>query len=188
MKTPSSPTSFKKGPLVRFFLWGVGWAPPVILRRRSAFSLVEVVIALGLVSFCLLAIVGLLPVGLKAVKNSREESAAANALNQLAEAVRNATTTAPGVYVADGAFTNITWSLGSGSASFTNPLSLYGQTTNSAGSRLVARVDIVPPVDTRSVGRASVSIAWPSAATWSNNAWTQSDGSVSAGIQFLPKQ
>lgn len=48
---------------------------PVLHPRASAFSLVEVVIALGLVSFCFVGVIGLLPVGLnqqsKAVQSTR---------------------------------------------------------------------------------------------------------------------
>lgn len=48
---------------------------PVLRPHASAFSLVEVVIALGLVSFCFVGVIGLLPVGLnqqsKAVQSTR---------------------------------------------------------------------------------------------------------------------
>lgn len=44
------------------------------LRGKFAFSLVEVVIAVGLVSFALLALVGLLTVGLKSSRESAEDT------------------------------------------------------------------------------------------------------------------
>jgi len=44
------------------------------LRGESAFSLVEVVIAIGLVSFALLALVGLLTVGLRSSRESGEDT------------------------------------------------------------------------------------------------------------------
>lgn len=160
---------------------------PSLIRHPAAFSLVEVVLALGLVSFCLLSVVGLLPVGLKAAKNANEESAAANALTQLADALRNATTNSSGTYVASGAFSNITWNLGAASNSFTANLAMNGQPTNAAGSRLVAKVDIVPPADLHAAGRARVSIAWPAAATNSRTVWTKADGFINGGLQFLPK-
>lgn len=43
-------------------------------RGESAFSLVEVVIAIGLVSFALLALVGLLTVGLKSSRESGDDT------------------------------------------------------------------------------------------------------------------
>ena len=156
---------------------------------RTGFSLVEVVLALGLVSFCLLAIVGLLPVGLKAMKNASGESAAANALNQLTDALRNATANSSGAYSAAGSFSNITWVLSGASNGISTNLSLNGvPTAGPADTRLVARIEIVPPSsDGTMPGRARVSVAWPASSAWSNSAWTKSDGSVSSGIQFLPR-
>jgi len=43
-------------------------------RKRFAFSLTEVVIALGIVSFALIAIVGLIPLGLNSLKDSVSDS------------------------------------------------------------------------------------------------------------------
>lgn len=45
-------------------------------RGRRGFSLVEVAIALGVVAFCLVAIVGILVVGLKSVATATQERAA----------------------------------------------------------------------------------------------------------------
>jgi len=51
---------------------------PFSVFSESGFSLVEVTLALGVAGFCMLAIVGLLPVGLSANRNSIGQSAAAN--------------------------------------------------------------------------------------------------------------
>jgi len=48
------------------------------------FSLVEVVLALGIAAFALVAIVGMLPVGLRLASESDEESRAVNILTQVA--------------------------------------------------------------------------------------------------------
>jgi uncharacterized protein (TIGR02598 family) len=64
-------------------------APPVPSRRpwfihrlrsrsQKAFSLVELTLAMGVSSFCLLSILGVLPVGLASNQNSRERTAAAS--------------------------------------------------------------------------------------------------------------
>ena len=50
---------------------------------RRAFSLVEVVIALGVTSFAVLALIGTLPTGIKSVQDSSNESARANILQQI---------------------------------------------------------------------------------------------------------
>lgn len=144
-------------------------------------------LALGVVSFCLLSIVGLLPTALRSVKNANAEAAAANALTQLADSLRNATTTNTASYTASGAFSDITWNLGAASSTLVRYLTLDGQPTNSAGARFVARIDLVPPSDLHSAGRARVSIAWPAASTYSNNAWSKADGFLGSGLQFLPK-
>jgi uncharacterized protein (TIGR02598 family) len=60
------------------FLWkGVRRA------RARAFSLVEVVLALGVTSFVLMALLGTLPAGVKSVKDSMNDSARANILQQV---------------------------------------------------------------------------------------------------------
>jgi uncharacterized protein (TIGR02598 family) len=56
---------------------------PRNLQPCSAFSLVEVVLALGVVSFALLALVGTLPAGVKALQDSMSESARANTTQQI---------------------------------------------------------------------------------------------------------
>src|SRR5205814_10489084 len=48
------------------------------LRRVYAFSLVEVTLALGVAAFCLLAVFGLMPIGLQTNRNTISQSAAAN--------------------------------------------------------------------------------------------------------------
>jgi type II secretory pathway pseudopilin PulG len=56
----------------------------------QAFSLVEVVLALGIISFCLVAILGLIPTGLNVQKSTTEEASAASALSMVASVVRSA--------------------------------------------------------------------------------------------------
>src|SRR5438067_2326768 len=48
-----------------------------LFRNKNGFSLVEVTIALGIGAFCLIAIFGLLPVGLTSNRNSVEQTKAA---------------------------------------------------------------------------------------------------------------
>src|SRR5437763_16587945 len=52
-------------------------------NRQHAFSLVEVVLALGVVSFAIVAILGLVPTGLKTSHSSQDETRA----TQLAQAI-----------------------------------------------------------------------------------------------------
>ncbi len=61
-----------------------------IFSRAAAFSLVEVTLALGICAFCLLAIFGLLPVGIKSGRMAVGETAAAGLLSMAATDLREA--------------------------------------------------------------------------------------------------
>lgn len=58
-------------------------------KNKDGFSLVEITIAIGIISFALLALLGLLPTGLNTVKASADESIATNILTAVAADVRN---------------------------------------------------------------------------------------------------
>ena len=67
----------------------LGSRPSTLNSRSSAFSLVEVVIAIGVAAFCLVAMLGLFPTGLKSVKNTLDQTAAAGYLDAVALDLRN---------------------------------------------------------------------------------------------------
>src|SRR5438477_12515416 len=48
------------------------------LRRVNAFSLVELTLALGVAAFCLLAVFGLMPIGVQTNRNATSQTAATN--------------------------------------------------------------------------------------------------------------
>ena len=52
-------------------------------RRRSAFSLVEVVMAIGIISFALVAVIGMIPVGLSTMRDAMDDNTAAQIANQI---------------------------------------------------------------------------------------------------------
>lgn len=158
---------------------------------NQGFSLVEVVMAVGIVSICLLSIVALLPVGLKSVQNANEQAGAAQILNGIAESLRNARLS-NSTYVFSYAGKNATYTLGgaSGNLTWTN-LTLLG-TTNDVFKRVKAQLDYTPPASISSAGRATVSVAWTAQTanlTWSssNNTWSNADGSLTSGLVFLVK-
>lgn len=155
---------------------------------RSAFSLTEVVIALGVISFALIAVFGLLPAGLKTVKNANEQAAAANLLGAIADAVRNASTNGSATTYSNSiAGQAIGYTLGGAATPITlTNLTLEGA-SNSISARLKAVVVITPPLSTTTPGSALISVAWPAQAVWGGATWTKHDGSVTSGIQFLPK-
>lgn len=157
-------------------------------KSRSAFSLVEVAISIGILSFCVLAVVGLLPVGLKSVQNANEQAAAAQVVAAIANSLRNATP-GNGTYTFSYAGKNGSFQIGPNATglSWTN-LSMEG-TANEAYKRLAARMDLVPPADATSPGTATISVAWPVAANpvWNpqTRSWSNAEGSLSSGIIFL---
>jgi len=63
-------------------------------RFRSGFSLVEVTLALGIAAFCLLAVFGLLPIGLKTQQSAIEQTAATRIISAAASDLRNTARTA----------------------------------------------------------------------------------------------
>lgn len=162
-----------------------------IKSKKSGMSLVEVVMAIGIASFALLAIVGLLPVGMKSIKNASEQAAAANLVNSIAHALRSAekvndTTFSNSfasqsiVYTIAGAQTNIAW----------DALDLNGCATNAASARLKARLVITPPSTINANGAALISIAWPAQSinlVWSDSQWSNAEGQITTSVRFLPR-
>jgi uncharacterized protein (TIGR02598 family) len=52
-------------------------------RETAGFSLVEVVLALGVAAFCLIAVMGMLPAGLNVQQNSIEQTTASRIMNTI---------------------------------------------------------------------------------------------------------
>lgn len=146
------------------------------LRHLAAgFSLVEVVIALGIVSFALVATLGLLPVGLDAQKQAASYARSVQALSELSDNAR-------GVYLSNG-----------GSTRF--PYPLEGLTPGTAGNASYALLangkiassgnDVLGRIFVRQYARTAdgmipvyLSVAWPAAAERSGDGWKNAQGSV----------
>src|SRR5205809_1506701 len=58
------------------------------LRRLHAFSLVEVTLALGVAAFCLIAVLGLVPVGVQTNRNATSQTTATNILSSVVSDIR----------------------------------------------------------------------------------------------------
>src|SRR6266516_223292 len=56
--------------------------------RTGAFSLVEVTLALGVAAFCLIAVFGLVPVGLQTNRNATSQTTATNILSSVVSDIR----------------------------------------------------------------------------------------------------
>jgi len=161
--------------------------PPIrISKTRRGFSLVEVALAMGIASFCLLAVAGLVPVGLDAVRGSREEAGAARCLEHISRALRTATPDASAQYQASDSYPALTWTAGTGLKVTLDDLSLDGRpTVDPLEQRLVSRVEIPPAGD-----QALVSVAWPARATWNevSASWENAQGSLSTCVVFRSRK
>jgi type II secretory pathway pseudopilin PulG len=128
------------------------------LRSAYAFSLVEVVLALGVASFAILAIVSLVPYGLQSSKESLDESAAINVLSEVI-ADRQATPLGlPSVNYQLPALTNL---MPASSNSF--GISDSNPSTNTALSASRYRVDYVVTAPATGLGpfQAQFRVSWP---------------------------
>lgn len=144
-----------------------------------------------------MAVVGLLPTGLKSVKNANEQAGAANALNALVDSLRKAQSTNNSVYSWVFANTTNYYTNGAGAPSALNltNLNLDGNPVASAAEspRLSARLEIFEtPGANNTPGRAVASVAWSALSRpgWdpANNRWTNADGFLTTGVQFLPRK
>lgn len=157
--------------------------------------MVEVTLALGLAGFCLIALLGLLPLGLDSMGAAGSEAGATNCMEQIAEAVRGAvvSSSSTAVYEVVGAYKNqnLTWALGGGQVdrSLGGVLSPSGfPSTNGNEARFVAHVKIFPPASVNSTGTAVISVAWPARSAWNAAAqdWQNARGAVHSVVVFLP--
>src|SRR4030095_12218986 len=133
------------------------------LRSIAAFSLVELTLALGIAAFCLIAVVGIIPVGVQTNRNATSQTAATNIMAAVVADLRaTPTTTNTSLRFAISFGTGGTQTRyfdGSGTAS----------TCSTPGSRY--RMDITwtpaPPALT-GLRYADVKVWWPAAATAAN--------------------
>lgn len=65
-------------------------------RSLSAFSLVEVTLALGIAAFCLIAVFGLMPVGVQTNRNATSQTAATTILSSVVSDMRASAIGTPG--------------------------------------------------------------------------------------------
>ena len=144
---------------------------------RSGFSLVEVTLALGIAAFCLLALFGLLPIGLSSNQAAVEQTTAAGVAMQLVSELREMPTTSTKTAVLKLPFTTST----SASA---NPSSIRyfaatGSPSGTDGTQFVAsgadesRYRACVGLLGSSTGTVSVRIvvAWPAIADRTNTGW-----------------
>lgn len=155
----------------------------------------EVTIAIGIASFALLGIYGLVPVGYQSLKRSDDRMASSLLFESLSQLIREARPATNGTYriagpFADSALGNASWQVGGGKV--TLPVTKVGEIGNmesgSAGRYVVAG-QILPPSTSGEAGQARLSVAWPATATFdpANLTWNNAAGFQEVTLYFLPK-
>jgi uncharacterized protein (TIGR02598 family) len=131
-------------------------------RRRvcTAFSLIEVTLAVGVAAFCLIAVFGLMPVGIQANRNATSQTTATNIIAAVIADLRATPTT-------------ITTSSQFGVTFGTNPPPLYfdgaGQFTTSIDSNSRYQLNITWNASAPAgLKYADLNLTWPAAATPAN--------------------
>lgn len=131
------------------------------MKKRSdrAFSLVEVTLALGIAAFCLIAVFGLMPVGVQTNRNATSQTAATSILSNVIADMR-ATPKPPAIN------TSVQYGI-----TFGTNKTLYfdgaGQFTTSPGANSRYRVNVTW-YGTSGLRYADVNVTWPAAATPAN--------------------
>lgn len=151
----------------------------------SGFSLIEVTLAIGIIAFALMAVIALLPIGLRSVKSATERAGAAAVLESISTALRHSATETPGEFKIISASGTNTFS---GPTNFVwNDLTLEGE-EDALAKRLAARVDILAIPTATNAGRAVVSVAWSAASNpeWNSDTqqWSRSEGFLTSGLLF----
>jgi uncharacterized protein (TIGR02598 family) len=124
----------------------------------AAFSLVELTLAIGIAAFCLIAVFGLMPVGVQTNRNATSQTAAASILSNVIADMR----ATPRTNATSSQF----------AITFGTEKTLYfdgaGQFTTSLGANSRYRVRITFPSSPSGLSYADVKVTWPAAATPSN--------------------
>jgi len=128
------------------------------LPSRPGFSLVEVTLALGIAAFCLIAVFGLIPVGVQANRNATSQTAATNIVAAVVADLRATPTTS-------------TTSTQYGITFGTNPPPLYfdgaGQFSTSLGANSRYQLGVTWS-GSSGLRYADVKVTWPAVATAAN--------------------
>lgn len=156
-------------------------------RLSNAFSLVELTLALGVAGFCLLALLGLLPTGVRTNQASVQQTTANDVASQVVADLRAAARLPPGqmskqfsLHPHNGGPWDPTpdWMYFSNDGKYL--LNSNNQTT--APDNGAFRVDITyrfPPTDTTSL--ADITVSWPGAALNGVSSLTATDLKKAAG-------
>jgi uncharacterized protein (TIGR02598 family) len=143
--------------------------------RLAAFSLVEVTLALGVAAFALVAVFGLLPLGLNSDQASIEQSAATNIATEIAADLRQAPTSVEVALASVSGVTLTTFSpkyqidaTSTGKTFYLDEVGMPSSSSSQARYKAVITL-IQPSAESPSLARAatcgSIVITWPATAS-----------------------
>jgi len=159
-------------------------------QKQSAFSLVELVIAIGVAAASLIPISGLLLVGMQATQSSSEQTTAANiGMAVVADLLSSGTATQSQQFgITVPAATISTFYIdekGSANTSFSNP---NFTSPPGANARYRVTVGFAPAVGTRQATLVHVMVTWPAVAGKSPDQWPTGYAGVWETVASLDKQ
>ena len=125
-------------------------------QRVAAFSLVELTLALGIAAFCLIAVLGLIPIAVQTNRNATSQTAGTGIIASVISDMRATTSSTSPQY-------GITFG-----AAKTLYFDSAGQFTTSLGANSRYRVSVTFPSSPSGLSYADVNITWPAAATAAN--------------------
>jgi uncharacterized protein (TIGR02598 family) len=137
-----------------------------ILTKSPAFSLIEVVLALGVISFAIVGIMGLFPVALRAGLESQRETRATHIARTIFSEIQASSPTNAIIAVGPSSYTNF-------ALSNATPLTIFydgeGSPTISADSKLyTADIRITPNSPTQGIAHLQIDISAPPQAATTN--------------------
>ncbi len=128
------------------------------VHGAAAFSLVEVTLALGIAAFCLMAVFGLMPVGVQTNRNATSQTAATNIVAAVVADLR----ATPSASATSSQF----------AITFGTARTLYfdgaGQFTTSLSANSRYQINVTFPSSPTGLRYADVKVTWPAAATSAN--------------------
>jgi uncharacterized protein (TIGR02598 family) len=129
--------------------------------RIAAFSLVEVTLALGVAGFCLIAVFGLLPVGVQTNQRATSQTAAASIIANVVADLR-ATPNPPRIN------TSVQYEITFGTTKPPLYFDGAGQFSTSLGPNSRYQLNVTFPWTSGNTYGANLKVTWPAAATAAN--------------------
>jgi uncharacterized protein (TIGR02598 family) len=118
-------------------------------RSWSAFSLIELTLAIGIAAFCLLAVMGLIPIAVQTNRNATSQTAANGIIASVIADMRATTSSTSPQY----------------GITFGTPKTLYfdsvGQFTTSLGANSRYRARVTFPTSPTGLSYADIRVTWP---------------------------